>query len=283
MTDMNRYSITRREFVESATLGLLAMAMPSCVSPTDGSRGDRSFSFAQVCDTQLGFGSYERDLVAFKQAVTQINALGPDFVLICGDLVNTPDEQSYADFNRIRSGLEVPCYCAPGNHDVGNSPTQESLRRYRTVVGEDYYSFEHEGCVFVIVNTSLWKSPLKGESEKHDSWLEATLEGAARDQARIFLVGHHPLFLSQPDEADQYYNLLSAKRGELLGLIERQGVVAVLGGHTHKLLINEYRGIQLVNAETTSKNFDKRPLGFRLWHVEDTRPYECEFLPLDNV
>ncbi|NQV31706.1 MAG: hypothetical protein HQ515_03385 [Phycisphaeraceae bacterium] len=75
-------------------------------------------------------------------------------------------------------------------------------------------------------------------------------------------------------------NLPPAKRKELLSLFEKRGVVAVLGGHVHRLLINEYKGIQLVNAETTSKNFDDRPFGFRLWHVEAERPFKHEFIPL---
>jgi len=38
----------------------------------------------------------------------------------------------------------------------------------------------------------------------------------------------------------------------------------------------------LVNGETTSKNFDKRPMGFRIWHVGETRPYRHEFISLES-
>ena len=37
-----------------------------------------------------------------------------------------------------------------------------------------------------------------------------------------------------------------------------------------------------MNGETTSKNFDRRPLGFRVWHVAESRPYLHEFIPLDR-
>jgi len=77
-------------------------------------------------------------------------------------------------------------------------------------------------------------------------------------------------------------NLPPAKRTELLDLFERRGVVAVLGGHAHRLIINDHKGIQLVNGETTSKNFDKRPLGFRLWHVADPRPFRHESVSLEG-
>jgi predicted phosphodiesterase len=75
-------------------------------------------------------------------------------------------------------------------------------------------------------------------------------------------------------------NLPQTKRKALLDLFEEKGVVAVLAGHTHRLIINEYKGIQLINGETTSSNFDKRPFGFRLWHVTGERPFKHEFVPL---
>lgn len=279
---MNKNNCTRRECLKAASLCVAAMAMPSCMLIPGKFSENQTFTFAQICDTQLGFGGYERDVESFKQAVKQINALKPEFVVICGDLVNDRNEKSFADFNKIKTGFNMPCYCAAGNHDVGNKPTLVSLQYYREVVGKDYYSFEHKGHTFVIVNTQLWKAPVKDESEKHDSWFEATLEIAANKRTRTFVVGHLPLFLEKADEDEEYFNLPVAKRKELLSLFEKRGVVAVLGGHTHKLLINEHKGIQLVNAETTSKNFDKRPFGFRLWHVGDARPFKHEFVPLEG-
>mgnify|MGYP001811840358 CR=1 FL=1 len=240
------------------------------------------FTFVQLCDPQLGMGGYEHDVASFERAVDRINRLGPDFVVLCGDTVHDADASSFADFKRIKGGLEVPCHVVPGNHDVGNEPSPESLQNYREVIGRDYDAIEHEGVVFVLVNTQLWKSPVDGESERQDAWLEATLEAAAEEGSPIFVVGHYPLFLESPDEEEEYMNLPAAKRRELLDLFERCGVVAVLGGHTHRLVVNDYRGMQLVNGETTSKNFDERPFGFRLWHVEGRGAYRHEFIALDE-
>ena len=278
---MGKNNYTRREFLKAASFGLVVVVAPSLVSTAE-KPSRRSFKFVQLCDTQLGFGGYEHDLNSFKQAVKQSNAIDPDLVFICGDLVNTPDEKSFEDFNKIKASFTVACYCVSGNHDVGNKPTPESLQYYRKVIGEDYYSFEHKGCVFVVVNTQLWKSPLKDESKKHDLWLEATLETAAKKKARIFIVGHYPLFLNNPGENENLFNIPFAKRMELLALFEKRGVVAMLGGHTHRLVINEHNGIQFMNGETTSLNIDNRPLGFRVWHVGDARPYKHDFVSLEG-
>ncbi len=105
-------------------------------------------------------------------------------------------------------------------------------------------------------------------------------EGGDAPRDPVVVVVHYPLFVKTPDEKENYYNIPPVKRMELLKLCEENGVVAFLAGHTHKLVVNEYKGIQLVNGETTSKNFDKRPLGFRVWHITDARPFRHEFVPL---
>lgn len=239
-----------------------------------------TFTFVQLCDTQLGFGGYEHDTNSFKQAVKQINALKPDFVVICGDLVNKFNDQSVATFKTIKDALTMACYCAAGNHDVGNKPTAASLKRYREAIGKDYYSFEHKGYTFVVTNTQLWKAPVKEESEKHDAWVIQILKEAKKKHSPAFVVGHYPLYTKSPEEEDSYYNLPLNKRKELLALYKQYGVIAVLAGHTHRTIINNYQGIQLVNGEATSKNFDKRPLGFRLWTVASPTSVKHKFVPL---
>jgi len=265
--------------ISLVSLGFVVGPVFAGESPTT-----EAFTFVQVCDPQLGWGyGYQNDVNSFKQAVRRINSLKPDFVVICGDLVDNFNDQSVADFNEIKSGLTMPCYCAPGNHDVGNTPTVSRLERYRQAIGKDYFSFAHKGYTFVIANTQLWKAPLAGESEKQDAWFKQTLEAARDKHSPVFVVQHYPLYLKDPNEAEEYYNLPPAKRSELLALIEQCGVVAVLGGHRHELIINQYKGIQLVNGEATSRNTDGRPLGFRLWHVDSPTSIRHEFIPLAPV
>lgn len=241
---------------------------------------NESFSFIQICDIQLGFSDYEQDIGSFRQAVRQTNELNPDFVVICGDLVNTADNKSFSDFKEIKSLLQMPCYCVPGNHDIGNKPTSKSLQHYRKTIGRDYFVLEHKGATFIFVNSQLWKEPLEYESEKQDLWLKEKLKNAFEKRQQIFVVGHYPLFCREVDEPEGYMNLPIKIRKELLGLFEQYSVVAVLGGHAHRLILNHYNEIQMVNAEAVSKNFDKRSPGFRLWHVKNNLPPIHKFIPL---
>lgn len=279
---MKTLTMNRRSFFATAILGTALGLFPTLASAGEDRLPEEEFTFAQICDTQFGMGGYEEDMARFASAVELVNASDADFVVICGDLVHRANEKSFADFKRIQSGFQIPCHLAPGNHDVGGSPTAETLKLYRDTFGKDYYSFSHKGYTFLIVNTQLWREPVAGESEQHDQWFEATLSSAAERGSPVFVVGHIPLYVKDLTEKHTYHNLPLSKRADLLETMHQHGVVAFLAGHTHRTLIREHDGIQMVNGETTSKNFDKRPFGFRLWHVSPPRPFRHEFVPLDQ-
>jgi serine/threonine-protein phosphatase CPPED1 len=239
-----------------------------------------SFTFVQLCDPQLGFSNYQQDKAALAQAVVQINELKPDFVAFCGDLVHDADDRSFADFKAAVAKLTVPYYCAPGNHDVGSKPTPESLEKYRRIIGADYFVHNHKNTAFIFINTQLIKETVPGESDRHDAWLRQTLADASAKGRGIFIIGHYPIYLQQPTEPDEYMNLPLQKRAELLSLCDQYNVAAVLGGHAHMLLINKYKDTLLLNAESTSRNLDRRQPGFRLWQVSDSAAPVHRFVPL---
>ncbi len=242
-------------------------------------RVQEPFTFIQLCDTQLGMGGYKHDIKTFEQAVRQINILKPDFAVICGDLVHDATDSSYADFKRIMSGFQVPCYLAAGNHDVGRVPNDTTLQFYRETIGDDYFTFRNKGCSFVVTNTQFWKVEVPNESKKHHQWVVNVLDSLGKGNDQLFVIGHYPIFLKTPDEEEVYFNLPIEKRKELLALFRKNKVRAYLSGHKHETVINVHEKIQFVSGETTSRNFDGRPMGFRLWEVaEDTILHR--FVPL---
>ena len=240
--------------------------------------------FVQVCDTQLGMGGYEADKIRFQLAVDAINALKVDWVVVCGDLVNNGnDDQAVADFKALAKGFTMPVYLAPGNHDVGNEPTVESLERYRKLQGPDYYAATQHGLKLLIVNTQLWKAPVREESEKHDAWFRAELEASEVAGTPTMIVSHYPPFVATADEPDDYYNLPPEKRVTILAQVKAAGVKAWLAGHVHKNLVLDYEGMPVVASATTSRNFDGAPFGFRIWDLGTdgtlTHRYEALQIP----
>ena len=226
-------------------------------------------------------GGYDHDKKSFEQAVIKINDLHPDFVLICGDLINAPSDSTYIDFLKIRKKLAAPCFCIPGNHDMGNTPTNAAINYYRKIIGKDYYSFYKKGYYFIGVNTQLWKSSVEGETDKHDEWFKRTLIKLGKKNRPIIVFGHIPLYISDVEEKEGYSNLAPQKRKEILGLLKRNDVKVYLSGHSHTIIINDYKGIKLISGETTSKNFDKRPLGFRLWNLSSDS-ISHQFIPIEK-
>lgn len=252
---------------------LLGLAEPAGAEPA---------TFVQLCDTQLGMGGYEDDKARFQAAVAEINALEVDWVFICGDLVNNgKDDQAVADFRAILEGFAMPCYLAPGNHDVENEPTPATLKRYRELQGEDYYAIDRAGWKLVIVNTQLWKAPVPGESETHDTWFLDTLKGAHGSDTPVLIVSHYPPFLKAPEEEEGYYNLPPETRKRVVAAAERYGARAWLAGHVHKNLETAYKEMAIVASATTSKNFDGAPYGFRVWTITENDVLEHKYVALE--
>ena len=105
-------------------------------------------TFIQMSDPQFGMYTKDADFAHetanFEFAIATANRLKPAFVVITGDLINkTGDAAQAAEYKRITSKLnpKIKLFSVPGNHDVGNEPTAESLARYRERFGADYYSF----------------------------------------------------------------------------------------------------------------------------------------------
>src|SRR5436190_8138880 len=109
-----------------------------------GVQNSAEFFFVQLADPQLGAATGDKDFLQetsnFEFAVANINRIKPAFVVICGDLINkTGDPVQTAEYRRITALIDksVPVYAVPGNHDVGNTPTPETLAYYREQFGAD--------------------------------------------------------------------------------------------------------------------------------------------------
>jgi len=246
------------------TLNYISFALLIFVIISCGSTRE-PFSFVQICDPQLGMGGYESDVLTLGQAVQQVNELDVDFVIFCGDLVNHANDSSFNDFKRLTSELNIPFYYVPGNHDVGMVPNDTTLAYYRSAMGEDYFSFQHKGVSFIFTNSQLWKTDIGAESQKHELWFNETLINNSAEGKIV--IGHFPIYIDSIDEKETYSNFPPEKRERLLETFSQNNVGAYLSGHKHELIINNYKGIQLLTGESTSKNFDKRPKGFRKWDV----------------
>src|SRR5215471_426386 len=194
-------------------------------------------SFIQMSDTQFGMYAKDADFVHetanFEFAIATANRLKPAFVIITGDLINKAgDAAMTSEYKRITAKLDpkIKLYSAPGNHDVGNEPTAESLALYRERFGADYYSFRAGDIAGIVLNSNLEKGTEKvpAEASKMEAWLRGELERAKRSAAKHIIVFQHiSFFLKDAGEEDQYFNIPKVVRERYLRLLHEYGVQQV--------------------------------------------------------
>lgn len=270
------------------TIAVAAVMLTGCSSQ----KHLQSFFFLQMADTQFGFFSdnaeFGRETENFEKAITEANRLSPEFVVVCGDLVNKPgDDQQIREYKRIASRLNpsISLYNVAGNHDVGNIPTPESLTRYRDEFGPDYYTFEKGHLFAIVLNSSLMKDPdsARQEAAAQDEWLQSTLHRAhAMKDKLIVIFMHHSLFLEAPDEKDQYFNFAGPQRMRYLNLFKANDVRYVFAGHYHRNALGREGDLEMITTGPVGKPLGTDPSGFRIVTVEK-KSVSHAYYSLDSI
>jgi 3',5'-cyclic AMP phosphodiesterase CpdA len=201
-------------------------------------------------------------------------------VVIGGDLIddaNSGDQTN--EFLAITAEIDedIPVRWVPGNHDIAVdavTPTRESISAYRDVFGDDYYSFLHKTTLFIALNTPVIDHPeeVPGEWERQFGFLQDEMETARRGGVdHVVLLGHHPLFLEQPDEPDTYWNLPTERRLLLLEAIHAAGVRIGFAGHWHRNSIGVDGDFVQVTSGPVGYPLGVDPSGYRIVAVNRER------------
>ncbi|MEN9637130.1 MAG: hypothetical protein RL077_5534 [Verrucomicrobiota bacterium] len=252
------------------------------------------FFFIQLSDPQMGMFSGDQDVAQdaanFEFVVKAVNRLKPAFVVVTGDLVNKPgDVGQIATYHRIVRQIDpsIPVYNVAGNHDVQNVPTPASLANYGKNFGADHFVFSHQGFVGIVLNSTVIHSPnqVSGQLVEQEAWLRAELARARAAQARpIVVFQHHPWFIADAVEPDQYFNIPLARRATYLAIFREYGIRYLFCGHYHRNA--EGRDGELVNITTgpVGKPLGGAKSGMRVAIVRDEiidhRFYELGDLPV---
>jgi len=161
---------------------------------------------------------------AFLGMIEEINLLDPDFVVIIGDLIlgGTPDvdliHREWDAFDQAIEGFTMPVYLLPGNHDTYNQVSEDIyIERY----GKLYYSFDHKGSHFILLDSDK-RDSVDNIAGDQLEWLKADLEkNKNADHIVAFL--HKPLSDMESNWNDAVHPLLV-----------EYGADAVFAGHRHE-------------------------------------------------
>jgi predicted MPP superfamily phosphohydrolase len=280
--NMQKYHITRLKTYNCRYL-ILAAVITLWVVNGCGLREPPVLRVVQLCDPQFGFekDSFIADVMRLDFAVKKINEIAPDIVVVAGDMVNDgSDDKAINFFKEIIAQVKAPVLLAAGNHDLPDPVTDEGIKRYRSLYGDDYQAVECKRRLFIVVNSQLWREAPEEESEQHELFIQEALQKAKKNRQVVIVLSHVPPFVASADEADEYYNLPASKREGILRLFNENGAIIWLAGHTHATIRRSYGNITILNGETTSKNFDDHPFGFRLLTVKPDQSFDWEFIGL---
>lgn len=242
-------------------------------------QAEEPFFFIQLTDPQFGMfatnANFVQETANAEFAVATINRLHPAFVVVTGDLVNrTGDAAQIAEYKRVFGKIDpsIPLYNVAGNHDVGNVPTSESVGGYVREFGPDHYSFRHGDFFGIVLDSSLIQAPEKTKrlAETQEKWLKSELELASNEHARnIVIFQHHPWFLENVGETNQYFNLPRSGRDVFLPLFHQFGVKKIFCGHLHRNVIANDGDLEVVASAPTGKPLGKDGSGLRIITVQD--------------
>ena len=212
---------------------------------------------------------------ALERCVAALNAFepAPDFVVISGDLVDTPTAEEYDYLKQLLAPLKLPFAGIPGNHD-----SRELMRTafpaapYVQATGPLDQKIEVHGLDLLLLDSSVPGKP-HGELDPSTlQWLDATLASSTNRPALLFL--HHPPFATGISHMDRQ-NLHNA--GELAAIIQRHPRVQLIAtGHVHRAALTMFadrpcticpapnHAVDLDLAELREPSFKVEPPAFHL-------------------
>jgi 3',5'-cyclic-AMP phosphodiesterase len=179
---------------------------------------------------------------ALERCVSALNSLNPapDFIVISGDLADTPNPEEYAHLKRLLAPLKPPFAGIPGNHD-----SRELMREafpgwnFAKPSGPLNQKVEIAGLTVLLLDSSVTGQP-HGQLEPATlEWLDAALASAPGRPALLFL--HHPPFKAGIWHMDRQ-NLLNAD--QLEPIVRRHSrVQLVASGHVHRATLAMFAGV----------------------------------------
>ena len=190
---------------------------------------------------QLAYGRVDT-AKALARCVEALNAFepAPDFVVVSGDLADTPVWQEYDYLAQLLAPLKLPFAGIPGNHD--------ERELMRAAFPKAAYAFSsgplNQKIAIGELDLMLLDSSVPGKPHGElDAltlqWLDTMLCSSVDRPALVFL--HHPPFLAGIWHMDRQ-NLTNA--AELAAIIRRHPRVQLVAtGHVHRAALTMFAGV----------------------------------------
>ena len=255
---------TRRDFLKTAgTLAAVSTLPVSMVELVFADSG-KNFTFAYISDSHIQqikgsnfVRNWDRGLI---RAVAETNLLRPkpDFVMFGGDLAQLATREELDHGAELLAKLNHKTYCVMGEHDY-----YLDLGEYWSkLFGDHYYSFEHKGVHFVVLNSILtfdewtyerWPTPEQRMlemagldnpngspfmvGEKQREWLRKDLDKVDK-KTPVVVFSHSPI-----QKIYKGWNFWTDDAEEVQALLKPFDKTTVVYGHVHQIQYNQIGNI----------------------------------------
>ena len=239
---------------------LVLIASVACVPIFLAARPSPSFFMIQLSDPQFGmehFGTERRmdwldEQAMLNLSIREVNRLAPRFVVLTGDIQNelpitaSGQQVGAAQVVSVKQSLSlldgsIPLRSrTPGNHDVGDTPTLDTLDLYTRSWGADRGAFDEGGIRFISLDSQIyWNASSAGVSRLADeqtAWFANQLDDAAeRGAAGVVVLTHIAPFVVGAQEPTGWANWPKGVRRQVLRMSQRKPVPpsVIINGHFH--------------------------------------------------
>ena len=185
--------------------------------------GDGPFVIAHISDLHCGETYFESNLL--ERAISEVNDLEPDIVIVSGDLTTFGFKHEYQlareYIDRIRCESVV---VIPGNHDSRNV----GYVHFEELFGDRQSVLRKDGVTVVAVDSTEPDLDHGQIGRGRYRWIEEQFAGG-ESRFRIFVLHHH--LLPVPGTGRERNVVYDA--GDAIECLQRAGVHLVLSGHKH--------------------------------------------------
>lgn len=234
--------------------------------------------FAQCTDLHVGLKGHSIEFEFadshLAETIREINTMADQirFVLMTGDQVTSGTKAEWEKYLALTADCKPPRYHVAANHDIGGKAEIDFEKR----IGSRRQRFDEGGVRFFLldeyeIGPKGWRAYLKKETRE---WLEKGLSGWDGPSIVAF---HAPLWRTPENE---FVDMWKGSNGqELLDVLKRHNVLAMITGHWHRNCEWDMDGTRLINTgallgaqyiATDPYWFTPTRPGYRLFHWDGT-------------
>jgi 3',5'-cyclic AMP phosphodiesterase CpdA len=261
---MTKHNPNRRDFLKGVASVAAVSTLPLSTVELAFADSTKNFTFAYISDSHIQHikgsrfvNNWDRGLI---RAVAETNLLQPkpDFVMFGGDLAQLGTKPELDHGAEMLAKLNYKTHVVMGEHDY-----YLDLGEYWSeLFGPQWYSFDHKGVHFVVLNSILtfdewtferWPSDEQRMlemagldnpngspfmvGEKQRAWLAKDLDGVAKGTP-VVVFSHSPI-----QKIYKGWNFWTDDAEEVQALLQPFDDVTVIYGHVHQIQYNQIGNI----------------------------------------